>query len=441
MIPLRPLLTRVALSLPFRAVVAVAFLYFHVAMMTKLGHDRFDYKFNGDPDHAPLFAHPESDAKPEKWDRLVVARWDAQHYEALALRGYATCKDPSQLQSGEYPDDDKTCELNFYPTYAWAGALIVKVTHLPIDYALYYLSLAASFVFLLMWTSRPMIDGLGVVGAYLSLLLLNLFDTGFSLVTVQTEPLMLAFTLGAFLCLSRRWFLIGALLAGAATSIRISGVATGFAYCAALVVVTLREHPRPRWLWAWRAVLMALSGSGIMLLMAYYRHRFGDPLIYAHSHERAFSHHASLSGIFFPDGRLLMQSIWAEGHDGLILAAGLLWFALGHRKGLLAFPVEAQAFWYVLFLGIVGISMVGTVETAYGGMTRYMLTVLPLFFAMAALMRRRPALLALWLFMSVMHYYHGSLCFYVGQNHPNRLQQCSFARSFRSEGQRYGTDN
>ncbi len=441
MTSLRPLLVRVALSLPFRAVVAVAFLYFHVVMMTKLGHDRFDYKFNGDPDHAPLFAHPASDARPERWDRLVVARWDAQHYEALALRGYATCKDKSQLQSGEYPDDDKTCELDFYPTYPRVGALIMKVTHLPVDYALYYLSLAASFVFLVMWTSRPMIDGLGVAGAYLSLLLLNLFDTGFTLVTVQTEPLLLVLTLGAFLCFSRRWLLFGALLAGAATSIRISGVATGFAYCAALLALTLREHPRPRWVWAWRAALMAVSGSGIMILMAYYRHRFGDALIYAHSHERAFSHHASLSALFRFDGRLLMQSIWAEPHDGLILAAGLLWFALGHRKGLQGFPVEAQAFWYVLFLGIVGISMLGSAENAYGGMTRYMLTVLPLFFAMAAVMRRRPAVLALWLFMSVAHYYNGSLCFYISQDNPYRLQRCGFARSFRSEGQRYGTDN
>lgn len=438
--PLAPLVRRVAVSLPFRVVVALGCLYFHIAMMTRVGHDRFDYKFNADPDHAPLFFHPESDAKPDRWDRLLASRWDAQHYQAIALRGYSTCKQKWELQSGEYPDDTRTCELAFYPTYGWLGALVMKVAHLPVDYALFYLSLGASFLFLVMWTSRPMVEALGLGMTYLSLLLLNVFDTGYTLVTVQTEPCVLALTLGAFLCLHRRWLLVGAILAGATTAVRISGVATGFAFCAALLVLTLREHPRPRCVWLWRAALMAVSGWGIMALMAYYWHRFGDPLIYAHAHERAFRHHPSLTKIFIPDGRLLIQSIWAEPNEGVILAAGLLWFALGHRKGLVGFAVEGQAFFYVLFFGIVGICMYGSVEYAYGGNSRYLITVLPLFFAMAGMMRRRPVVLALWLFMSVMHYYHGNLCFYVGQNHPERLHRCSFARYFRSEGLQDGTE-
>ena len=440
MIALRPLVARVAMSLPFRAVVAVAFLFFHITMMTRLARDRFEYKFNADPEHAPAFYNPQTDARPTNWDRLIVSRWDAQHYEAIALRGYSTCKYKSQLESGEYPDDDKTCELAFYPTYSWLGVAVMKVTHLPVDYALFGISLVASFLFLVMWTSRPMVDGLGLGMTYLSLLLINLFDTGFSLVMVQTEPCVMALTLGAFLCLRKRWLLTGALLAGAATAVRISGVCTGFAFCAALLVMTLREHPRPRWVWAWRAALMAVAGWGIMGLMAYYWSRFGDPLIYSHAHERAFHHHPDLMKIFIPDGRLLIQSIWAEPNDGVILAAGLFWFALGHRKGFIGFPVEAQAFLYVLFFTIVGISMYGSVDFAYGGNSRYLVTVLPLFFAMAAAMRRRPVVLALWLFMSVMHYYHGSICFYVGQNHPDRLHRCAFARYFRSEALQDGRE-
>ncbi|HEX3343433.1 MAG TPA: hypothetical protein VHS09_02620, partial [Polyangiaceae bacterium] len=232
---LRRIAARVAVSLPFRVAVAAACLLFHITMMTRVGRERFQYKFNEAPGRAPVFHHPESDAKPENWDRLVVARWDAQHYEAIALRGYSTCKDRSQLQSGDYPDDDRTCELDFYPTYGWVGAVVMKVTHLPVDYALYAVSLSASFLFLLLWTSRTMIDGLGLGLTYLSLLLLNLFDTAYTLVTVQTEPCVMVLTLGAFLCLRKRWLLVGALAAGAATSIRISGVATGFAYCAGLL--------------------------------------------------------------------------------------------------------------------------------------------------------------------------------------------------------------
>jgi hypothetical protein len=62
-----------------------------------------------------------------------------------------------------------------------------------------------------------------------------------------------------------------------------------------------------------------------------------------------------------------------------------------------------------------------------------MLTVYPLFFAMAGQMRRRPVVLAIWLVMSGAHYYNGSMCNYVGQFHPQRLQKCNFARYFRSE--------
>jgi hypothetical protein len=32
------------------------------------------------------------------------------------------------------------------------------------------------------------------------------------------------------------------------------------------------------------------------------------------------------------------------------------------------------------------------------------------------------------------------MCFYIGQNHPDRLHRCSFARYFRSEGLKDGTE-
>jgi hypothetical protein len=429
----RALACQVAVSLPFRIVLAVGILLMHVAMVARVGHTRFDYKFDDSPDHAPLFYDATRDQKPDRWDRLVVARWDSQHYEGIALRGYSTCKTKSELGSGEYPDDDKTCELNFYPTYAWIGAAVAKVTHQPVDLSLFGVSLFASFVFLLLWTSRAMVDRLGVAGVYLSLLLLNVFDTAYSLVLILTEPCLMALSLGAFLCLRERRLWLGALLAGAATGMRVSGVATGLAFCVGVLVMTLRDHPRPRWLWLGRFALMVLSGWGVMALMAFYAHRFGDPLLYAHAHERTFHHQMSLMKVLIPDGRLLIESIWAEPHEGVILCGALLWFALGHRHGLARFPVHEQAAWYALFFFSIAISLPGSVELAYAGNSRYMLTVFPVFFAMAGVLRRRPAALALWVFVSAMHYYNGSICFYVGQNHPERLHRCSFARYFRSE--------
>jgi hypothetical protein len=428
---LRQVAARVAVSLPFRIFVAALCLVVHFAMLKKLAHERFDWNFDQAPHSAPGFDDPGENSLHD-WDRLIVARWDAEHYEGLALRGFKHCRDKSELKPGEFPDDDKNCQLGFYPGYSLLGRAVMRITHLPIDFSLWVVSLVASFLALLMWTSRPITDSLGVGGTYLSLLLLNTFTQGFTLVTIYTEPCLLALTLATFLCFHRRWLLAAALLAGAASAIRISGAATGFAFCAGVLLLTLREHPRPNRVWVWRAALMALSGWGVIAIMAYFHHRFGDALIYGHAHERALGYVVSLSKTLFPDGRMLMQSIWAEPYDGLYLAAALLWFALGHKAGLGRFPPESRAFWYTLFFGIIAISVYGSAPCAYCGISRYVLVAVPLFFAMAGAMRGRWVVLALWVFMNCVHYYDGNGCFFLSQKVPDRRHKCTFPLEYRT---------
>ncbi len=433
MFPLKVRLERLAQTLPFRIVVALAILAFHVAAMAHLGRDRLGLAFNASPNDPPAFHDDKPDQRIDRWDRLIVSRWDAEHYIGLGMRGYRFCKDKSQLRPGEAPDSGGPCQLNFYPGYPFLGAALVAALHLPIDCALFGVSMAACFALTLMWTGRTMTRALGVDKAYLALALLNIYSGAYILVTIETEPALMAFTMGAFLCMQRRWWLAGALLAGAASAIRITGVSAGFAFCAAILVVTLREHPRPSLAWAKSVGLMALSGWGVMALMGYFGYRFGDPLAYAHAYQRAYHHTANVWSAFLPDGRLLIQSIWAEPNDGIFLAAALLWFALGHRAGLSRFTREAQFYWYTLYFALMGITMIGSVDNAYGGCQRYTLTVLPLFFAMAAVLRRRPAALVLWAFMSFTHYYNGGMCFYESQRMGDRGQRCTFARNWRSE--------
>jgi hypothetical protein len=426
-------LGRVARSLPFRLVFALAIVAFHLVAMARLGRERLDYKFNESPDHAPMLLGAHGEGTIQEWDRLIVSRWDAQHYMGLGMRGYRFCKDKSELRPGEFPDSNPACQLHFYPGYGFLGAAVARVLQVPIDYALFGVSMVACAAIALMWTGKAMTDALGTDNAYLSLILMNAFTSAFILVTIETEPVLLALSMGAFVCLARRRWLAAALLAGAASAIRITGVATGFAVCAALLVTTLRDHPRPGPAWLKSVTLMAISGWGVLTIMTYFAVRFGDPMAYAHSYEREYHTHASLSQALFPDGRLLMQSLWAEPNDGVFLAAALLWFALGHRAGLGRFSVEGQAYWYTLYFATVGISAVGSVANAFGGAARYVLAALPLFFAMAAVMRHKPVVLALWLFMSLTHYYNGGICMYESQSRGDRAQRCTFARSFRSD--------
>ncbi len=424
-------LRKLAMTLPFRAIVAFFCLWVHVKAFEKLGRERFDFEaFQAPNTQAPEFK-TERDLVPKDWSRLLVSRWDAQHYMELGLRGYSACKDKSELKPDEYPDDEPRCQLNFFPTYGMIGAWVGAKLGWAIDWSLFAVSLVSSFIFMMLWTSRVVTKPLGVGTTYLALLLFNTFTTGFVLVTVQTEPIFLATSLATYYCFARRWLLPAALLAGFASAIRITGVAVGFAYCVALLMLTIAE--RPRWhVWALRAVYAVISGWGIMVLMAYFQHKFGDPLIYSHAHGRTYHHEPNVDLIIHPDTRLLMQSIWGEPHDGVFLGGSLLWFGLGHRKALERFSIPAQAFFYVLFVGVIGIAMIGSSEYAYGGLTRYLVGATPLFFAMAAMMRRRPVVLAMWLYRSVAHYWGGDLCDYVGLSEGSRIERCGFARHFTS---------
>jgi hypothetical protein len=422
-----------ASALPFRIVVAAAVVLLHLWAMTHLARERLGTPFNASPGNPPGFVGGRPDGGIDRWNRLVISRWDAAHYMGLGMRGYKFCKNASELRPGEFPDSNPACQLHFYPGYGFLGRAVAEVLRIPIDFALLGVSIAASIALTLMWTGREMRAGLGVGGAYLSLLLLNVWTAGYLQVTIETEPCLMAMSMGTFVCLQRRWDFPAAFLAGAASIIRITGVGAGFAVCAVVLARTLRRHPRPSLAWLRALALMAIAGWGAIALMTYFGVRFGDPFAYGHSYEREYHHGASFKHLLFLDGRVFIQSIWAEPNDGVFLAATLLWFALGHREGLKRFDFDGQVFWYVLYFSLVLIGAAGSVDNAFGGAARYMITALPLFFAMAGVMRNKPAVLGLWLLMSTTHYYNAGICTYESQFYPNRAQQCGFARNFRTD--------
>jgi hypothetical protein len=374
--------------------------------------DRFNVKaFNAKPGDPPHFRSPATDWAPANWDRLVVSRWDSGNYIELGLRGYQYCPP----RSGTLPVRAPGCNLAFYPTYGLIGRYVARLTRLSIDYALFGVSLLSSFIFLYLWTSKELTSRLGVAETYLALLCLGAYTTGYCLVTVQTEPLTLVLAIGAYLAFVRRRLVFGALLAGATSGIRITGVAIGMAFAAGLLIELLRERPRKAWPWIRAVLLGALCVWGQLALMAYHAHRFGDPLTYIHAHGQLFHHdHPGLAALFPPDPEKIAGSLEWPLHEGLWLAAALLWFALGHREALRRFSIPEQAFWYVAYLATVGIATVGMMPIGLAGMSRYLLLALPMFFAMAAVMRHRPALALVWLAMSAWHYWNIDICTYTG---------------------------
>jgi hypothetical protein len=409
-----------ATTVPFRLTVAGVLLGLQLAVAIHSG-DRFIGRFNAAPGDPPHFRDPATDWAPTNWDRLVVSRWDSGNYIELGLRGYQYCPPRGPTLPVRAPG----CNLAFYPTYGLIGRYVARFTGLAIDVALWAVSLLSSFIFLYLWTGKELTSRLGVGETYLALVCFNAYTTGYCLVMVQTEPLTLVLAMGAYVAFVRRQRLFGALLAGAASSLRITGVAIGMAFAAGLLCELLRDRPRQAWPWIRAALLAVLCVSGQLALMAYHAHRFGDPLTYIHAHGLLFHHeHPGLGALFPPDPDKIAASIDWPLHEGLWLAAALLWFALGHREALRRFPVPEQAFWYVTYFATVGIATVGMMPLALAGMSRYLLLALPMFFAMGAVLRRRPALALVWIGISAWHYWNIDICTYTGGMGDHTLRVC-----------------
>jgi hypothetical protein len=415
-------LSNLATTVPFRLTVAALFLSMHAAVMVGFAASRYQQPLFSGSQPAPHYVAPSVEAIPHAWDRLVFSRWDSAHYISLSLRGYAGCS-PQDLRGVQ--SLPRYCDFNYYPGYPALGWMLSRLTGLPADFSLLALSLLAGFVFLYLWTGPEIRERLGVWRTYLALLLFNLFPTGFLLVTISTEPCALGFTLAAFVAFARRRWVLAGSFAGAATAMRISGLATGVALALAVLVTLVTERPRRPLEWASRMAALGLSCWGVLSIMGYHYYRYRDPLLYLRAHSETFAHTGSLTALSSPHLTWwLLRSIDHPLHEGVALAFCVVWFLLGRRAALGAFRLPERVFWYGLAAGCFAISFFGSLELNLAWMSRYLLLVIPLFFAMATVMSRRPLLLGLWLWVSFWHYREVDLCDHLGGNREQRFTNC-----------------
>ena len=332
----------------------------------------------------------------------------------MTLRGYSEC--PAQdLRGADLPPLLTQCGFNFYPGYPAVASVVSRITRLPADYALFAVSLVSSLLFLFLWTGPAFSSALGIGTTYLSLVLLNLYTTGFALVTIQTEPLALLFTVAAFVALHRNALVVGALLAGAAGALRVTGGAIGVAFAFAVLARSLEGGPG-RLGRALRSLpIMVLAGWGQLALFAYFWLRYKDPLLYVHAHGQAYAHKVTVADAFFPSTETVLAACTRGLHEGVFILFGALFLALGAREALRGFRLAERVYWITLAVVSIGIALVGSAGLAYAGMNRYWLMVPLLFFSMAVVLRKRPVALALWGAASFWHYWHVDLCVYLAQ--------------------------
>jgi len=406
----------------FRLLFAILLLATHLVLIRARAKDLLFLPFNVAPGAAPEFVPPDAPVQSLlNWNRMIVSRWDAQHYLHIALRGYSLCP-PADLRAAELAPLTSRCAFNFYPGYPVLGRIVTKLTSAPADYALFGVSLAASLLFLYLYTGPAISRRLGIVETYLSLILLNAFTTGFTLVTVQTEPVTLVSLLGGFVLFCRGQFLAGALVAGAAGAFRVTGAAIGLAFASAVLFNELsRKRAGLPIQWLRLLATPPLAVWGQLAVFGYFYFKYKDPLLYVHTHSAVYAHAVSIYDAFFPDPRTVAHSLTYNSREGFFIAASAIWLALGLRGAMRRFPAAERAYWLVSLAGTLGLALVGSAGLAYAGMNRYLLISLPLFFAMACVLKRRPAALLVWLVCSGWSYWCLDLPYFIADRGKERL--------------------
>src|SRR5579862_8393543 len=144
----RKRLAELASRRPFQLVVAAFLACMHLAMFARAGHDRLGLPFNSAPGEAPFFSNPDAPStrgfprQPHHWSRLIVSRFDAQHYIGTSIRDVTACPDNPAVDDVAYLD----CGLGWLPAYGTIAGGVTEVTGLADDVTLVILSVISAIV-------------------------------------------------------------------------------------------------------------------------------------------------------------------------------------------------------------------------------------------------------------------------------------------------------
>jgi hypothetical protein len=407
-----------------RLLVAIAFAAFHLAMFARAGHERLDLPFDSAPGERPYYSDINAYAtigqvrQPHHWSRLIVSRWDAQHYIGFAVRGLAAC--PTDGAEGPQTDFKYLeCGLGWQPAFGAIGGVVSHVTSIPEDYALMILSVIATILANFLWTSAPLVKRLGNREALGAVIAFNLFPSAFHLVAPFTEATTFMFALAGFVALANeRWVLAG-FLVGASTAFRTAAVAYSAAFgLAALYAAYTRYRAKDaRW---WKPLTgIPLCGWSMALQMLLLQIFVGDWLAYVRA-RHAFGDSHDYFRLFSPE--FILKAITAQHMDGFVLIACLVIISLTIRevvqrlgKAESIYLIMASVFGIVL--GAAGLIARGEGSEVAGtwGLNRYMLMCPITFVCAGVLLRKHLATYLVWILVSFEIYWHVELCSYISQ--------------------------
>jgi hypothetical protein len=312
------------------------------------------------------------------WDR-----WDAPHYTDLMVYGYRA-DDPGNLTNPYgyqqvYPGD-LGLYIVFYPLFPWLGGALNALIHAP-GLSAFLVAGVASVVPGPLFYRLAQHDESPDVALRATWFLL-IFPTAYFLHIGYTEALFLALVIGSFLAArTGRWWLAG-LVGGLAALTRINGLVLLLALPVEAATQWYMTPPEARrFRWDWLAIGLVAVGFGVYLALNWAL--YGTPfqfLIVQHDHwyKSLASPLDAINGALGwfgsddPDSRLMYGFI-----DLLFVGIGAV--------GTLVAAFRFRPSWFAWMLG----NLVLFVSTSFLLSTpRYVLTLFPLFVALALPTRR-----------------------------------------------------
>ncbi len=399
-----------------RAGVAALFVAFHLVMFWRAGHDRLGLPFNDSPTEAPYFSDIHAPAtrgyprQPHHWSRLVLSRWDAQHYIGTVTRGLTACPTTKDAPDGAFLD----CGLGWLPAFGTVGRVLVGMTGMPADWALVWIAVLSLFAVNFLLTSELVTKKLGTLEAYAIVVGLNLFPSAFYLVAPYPESLVLLCSFGAWWALRRERWLLASLLVGGATALKLqaSTFALGVGCSLLYLAWTRRKAGNRRWwlpllggplcVWGQVATLIGLQlATGDWRAFSRARIAFGD----IHYWHRIVEPSNYITGIH------------GQHHDMVVLFGVIAVMLLTARTVLEALPKAEAIYFLVASVATLPIAVVAPLH--WWGMNRYLLACPLAFLGAGVLARRQPYFFLLWLVFCLAMYWNVELCSYVAHGNAS----------------------
>ena len=401
----------------FKLAVATAFALAHLFVIARAGESRLGLPFNNAPGEHIAFKDPMAPSlgtiprEPPDWSRLVVSRFDAQHYIAFALRGLSACPtDPAKARKGW---GYLNCGLGWLPAYGEVGGVVSKVTGLEVDVSLVLISVLCAIVLNCLWICPTIIRRIGLFEAYAVLLAWNCYPAAWNLVIPTTEPMVLALAIGGFVMLANERWVWSAILIGASTALRIPTASFAFALgCALLLAAWDRRRARtPQW---WRPLIaVPLCGWGQFLTMAVFQIKLGNWHAFFDA-RFAFGDHNRLDRLF--DMTYFVRGFQSQCADMVIYLGLIAIMALTARRALAGFGRTERTF--IVISSVITTVLAVAAAFQYWGLTRYMMLCPLPFLGAGVLGRHHRAVFVLWLVICVAFYWHLELCSYITQGNP-----------------------